>query len=108
MQSRVLLLAVSAMFAVAVQPSDARPLTGNERFSGSPSTQETPVLESAKRVQPVRQIESIQRSDSAAILMPQTGADHFRPTVSNRVDTQSSLGKITTSAVSKLVLNSAA
>jgi len=107
MQSRAMSFAVLAAMAVAVQPSDARPLTGNERFTNSSSSQETPVLAPAKRVVPVRQVEPIQRSDNAALLIPQTPGDNLRPTVSNRVDSSSSLGKISTSSVSKLVLHSA-
>src|SRR5262249_39402013 len=38
----------------------------------------------------------------------QVPTENLRPTVSNTVDSQSSLGKIVTSSVSKMVLNSAA
>jgi uncharacterized protein (TIGR02594 family) len=100
-------LAVFAVVTVTVSPVVANPLTGNERFSSRALTQEsTPTLAPAKRVEPVRQIESIQRSDSAALLIPTLPGDNLRPTVSNTVDSTSSLGKITTSSVSKLILNS--
>jgi uncharacterized protein (TIGR02594 family) len=83
---------------------------GNERFSNFAATPETtPSLAPAPRVAPVRQVEPIQRSDGAAVLLTtQSPGDILRPTVSNSVDSSSSLGKITTSAVSKLVLNSMA
>ena len=104
-----MLLSVFAAVAVTVSPVSANPLTGNERFSNNASAQQsTPTLAPAKRVEPVRAMESIQRSDSAAILMPQLPGDNLRPTVSNTVDSSASLGKITTSSVSKLILNSEA
>jgi uncharacterized protein (TIGR02594 family) len=107
MHRPVMSLAVFATVAFAVLPVSANPLTGNERFSSRAFTQEsTPTLAPAKRVEPVRQIESIQRSDSAALLIPTVPGDNLRPTVSNTVDSTSSLGKITTSSVSKLILNS--
>ena len=100
-------LVVFAAMAVTASSVSANPLTGNERFSSRASTQEsTPTLAPAKRVEPVRHIESIQRSDSAALLIPTTPGDNLRPTVSNTVDSTSSLGKISTSSVSKLILNS--
>ena len=107
MHRPVMSLAVFAAVAVTVSPVAANPLTGNERFSTRALSQEsTPTLAPAKRVEPVRQIESIQRSDSAALLIPTAPGDNLRPTVSNTVDSTSSLGKITTSSVSKLILNS--
>src|SRR5258708_10837420 len=107
MHRPVMSLAVFAVVTVTVSPVAANPLTGNERFSSRALTQEsTPTLAPAKRVEPVRQIESIQRSDSAALLIPTMPGDNLRPTVSNTVDSTSSLGKITTSSVSKLILNS--
>ena len=107
MHRPVMSLAVFAAVAVTVSPVTANPLTGNERFSSRALTQEsTPTLAPAKRVEPVRQIESIQRSDSAALLIPTMPGDNLRPTVSNTVDSASSLGKITTSSISKLILNS--
>lgn len=102
-------LTVLAAMAATVSSVSANPLTGNERFSNIVSTQQsTPTLAPAKRVEPVRAIESIQRSDSAALLIPTTPGDNLRPTVSNTVDSTASLGKITTSSVSKLILNSEA
>jgi uncharacterized protein (TIGR02594 family) len=102
-----MLLSVFAAMAVTVSSASANPLTGNERFSNNASAQQsTPTLAPAKRVEPVRQIEAIQRSDSAALLMPTLPGDNLRPTVSNTVDSTASLGKITTSSVSKLILNS--
>ena len=109
MQSKVLSLAVFASVVVTVSPTAARPLTGNERFTSATSSEDsTPTLTPTKRVTPVRPVEPIQRSDSAAILMPQVPGDNLRPTVSNMVDSTSSLGKISTSSVSKLILNSEA
>jgi len=107
----VVSLAVFAAMAVTASSVSAAPLNGNERFSNIVSTpQSTPSLAPAKRVEPVRQIESIQRSDGAAILLhtPDAPGDILRPVVSNSVDTNNSLGKITTSSVSKLVMNSLA
>ena len=107
MQSQVLLLAVFAVVIAPVSPSTARPLTGNERFtSATPSEETTTTLAPAKRVTPVRQVEPNLRSDNASLLMPTVPGDNLRPTVSNMVDSTSSLGKITTSSVSKLILNS--
>jgi uncharacterized protein (TIGR02594 family) len=84
-------------------------LTGNERFSSATSTEETtPAVAPARRVTPIHQNEPIQRSDNAALLMPHAPIENLRPTVSNTVDSASSLGKVTTSSISKLVLNSAA
>jgi uncharacterized protein (TIGR02594 family) len=48
-----------------------------------------------------------QRSDGAALLLPQAPGDNLRPTVGNTIESADSLGKVTTSSVSKLVLNSA-
>jgi uncharacterized protein (TIGR02594 family) len=102
-------LTVLPAVVATVSSASANPLTGNERFSNIVSTQQsTPTLAPAKRVEPVRTIESIQRSDSAALLIPTTPGDNLRPTVSNTVDSTSSLGKISTSSVSKLILNSVA
>jgi uncharacterized protein (TIGR02594 family) len=107
MHRPVMLLSVFAAMAVTVTSVSANPLTGNERFSSNGSSQQsTPTLAPAKRVEPVRQIEAIQRSDSAALLIPTLPGDNLRPTVSNTVDSTASLGKITTSSVSKLILNS--
>jgi uncharacterized protein (TIGR02594 family) len=106
MQRHVFSFAVFASVVVTVSPVCA----GNERFSNFAATPETtPSLAPAPRVAPVRQVEPIQRSDGAAVLLTtQSPGDILRPTVSNSVDSSSSLGKITTSAVSKLVLNSMA
>src|SRR5476651_174777 len=107
MHRPVMLLTVFTAVAATASSVSANPLNGNERFSNVVSTQQsTPTLAPAKRVEPVRAIESIQRSDSAALLIPTTPGDNLRPTVSNTVDSTSSLGKITTSSVSKLILNS--
>jgi uncharacterized protein (TIGR02594 family) len=109
MHRPVMLLTVFAAVAATASSVSANPLNGNERFSNVVSTQQsTPTLAPAKRVEPVRAIESIQRSDSAALLIPTTPGDNLRPTVSNTVDSTSSLGKISTSSVSKLILNSEA
>ena len=116
MQRPIISLAVFAAVTVTVSPVtvsrvSAAPLNGNERFSNVVSSPEaTPSLAPAKRVTPVRQVEPIQRSDGAAILLhtPQSPGDILRPTVSNTVESSSSLGKVTTSSVSKLVLNSEA
>ena len=82
MHRPVMSLAVFAAVAVTVSPVVANPLTGNERFSNRALTQEsTPTLAPAKRVEPVRQIESIQRSDSAALLIPTVSGDNLRPIV---------------------------
>src|SRR5712691_2872748 len=108
MQSRILSVAVFAALVVTVESTSARPLTGSERFnSASPTEETTTTLPPAKRVTPVRAVDPIQRSDNASLLIPQTPGDNLRPTVSNRVDSSVSLGKITTSSVSKLVLDSA-
>ncbi len=108
MQSRVLSIAVFAALVVTVESTSANPLTGSERFnSASPTERTTTTLPPAKRVTPVRAVDPIQRSDNASLLIPQAPGDNLRPTVSNRADTPVSLGKITTSSVSKLVLNSA-
>jgi uncharacterized protein (TIGR02594 family) len=104
-----MLLAVFAVVVVTVSPAAARPLTGNERFNSAAETGETtPSVAPARRVTPVYQNEPNQRSDNASLLMPQSPIENLRPTVSNAVDSSSSLGKITTSSISKLVLNSAA
>lgn len=109
MHRPVMLLTVFAAVAATASSVSANPLNGNERFSNIVSTQQsTPTLAPAKRVEPVRAIESIQRSDSAALLIPTTPGDNLRPTVSNTVDSVASLGKISTSSVSKLILNSEA
>ena len=109
MHRPVMLLTVFAAVAATASSVSANPLNGNERFSNIVSTQQsTPTLAPAKRVEPVRAIESIQRSDSAALLIPTTPGDNLRPTVSNTVDSTASLGKISTSSVSKLILNSEA
>jgi uncharacterized protein (TIGR02594 family) len=109
MPSPIISFAVIAAVVVTVSPAAARPLTGNERFDSATSTEETtPVVAPARRMTPVYQNEQIQRSDNAALLMPQTPIENLRPTVSNNVDSSSSLGRITTSSISKLVLNSAA
>jgi uncharacterized protein (TIGR02594 family) len=109
MHRPVMLLTVFAAVAATASSVSANPLNGNERFSNIVSTQQsTPTLAPAKRVEPVRAIELIQRSDSAALLIPTTPGDNLRPTVSNTVDSISSLGKISTSSVSKLILNSEA
>jgi len=105
MQSPVLLLAGVAYAAIAVSQVAASPL--NERFTGASSVEQIPEnLAQAKRVTPVQPVEAIQRSDAAALLIPQGAAENVRPTVSNTVDSNASLGRITTSSVSKLVLNS--
>lgn len=110
MHRPVISFAVFAAMAVTVSPSVASPLNGNERFKSAPAENSTSVstLPPAQRVAPVRQIDPIQRSDGAALLMPQQPGDNLRPTVSNTVNTAASLGRITTSSVSKLVLNSMA
>ena len=109
MQFPVLSLAVLAAVVVTVSPAAASPLTGNERFNSATTTGEaTPTVEPARRVIPDHQNEPIQRSDNAALLMPQAPIENLRPTVSNTVDSSNSLGKITTSSISKLVLNGAA
>ncbi len=109
MHRHVMSLSVFAAMAVTVSAVSVPQIYAAERFtnafsnSGSIST-----LAPAQRVAPVNAVDSIQRSDGAAILIPQTPGDNLRPVVSNTVDTSATLGKITTSAVSKLVLNSVA
>jgi uncharacterized protein (TIGR02594 family) len=103
-------MSLSVFAAMALTASVTIPnANAAERFtnavanSGSIST-----LAPAQRVAPVNAVDSIQRSDGAAILIPQLSGDNLRPTVSNTVDTSATMGKITTSAVSKLLLNSVA
>jgi uncharacterized protein (TIGR02594 family) len=109
MQFPVLSLAVFAAVVVTVMSAAAGPLTGNERFDSAVTTGEaTPTVEPARRGAPVHQNEPNQRSDNATLLMPQAPIENLRPIVSNTVDSSNSLGKVTTSSVSKLVLNSTA
>jgi uncharacterized protein (TIGR02594 family) len=107
MQSSVASLVALAAVIVTVSPVAATPLTGSERFvSATPSEESTGSIAPAKRVIPVRQIEPVQRSDNAALLMPQAGDQSLRSVKSNTAISTSSLGKITSSSVSKMVLNS--
>jgi uncharacterized protein (TIGR02594 family) len=107
MQGKAMSFAVFAVMAVTVSPAAANPLTGNERFTSANSAQDT-TLSPTQRLAPVRHIEPISRSDAAALLIPQVPVDNLRPTVSNSVDSTHSLGKISTSSISKLVLHTAA
>jgi uncharacterized protein (TIGR02594 family) len=105
MKCQFLLLAGVAAVAISVSQVAASPL--NERFTGTNAIEDSMgSLAPAKRVTPVQPVESIQRSDAAALLIPQNG-DDLRPTVPNTVDSPASLGRITTSSVSKLIVNSA-
>jgi uncharacterized protein (TIGR02594 family) len=97
--------AAVAAVVVTVSPVSASPL--NERFSSAASSQGTiTTLAPAPRVSPTRQIESIQRGDGGALLLLNRPGDNLRPTVGNTVESNHSLGKISTGSVSKLVLNS--
>jgi uncharacterized protein (TIGR02594 family) len=102
-----MLLAVFAAVVVTVSPVAAGP-TGDERFNSASSPEEIPLAVAPARRTPVHQNEPNQRSDNATLLMPQTPLENLRPIISNAVDSSSSLGKISTSSISKLVLNSAA
>lgn len=109
MHRKVMSLSVFAAVAVTVSSGSVSPVNATERFSnGATHSESISTLAPAPRVSPIRAVDTIQNSDGAAILMPQAPGDNLRPTVSNTVDTPASMGKITTSAVSKLVLNSVA
>jgi uncharacterized protein (TIGR02594 family) len=89
-------LAAVAAAVVTVSPVSASSLT--ERFSAASSQQSITTLAPAPRVKPSRLIEGV-------ALLPPAAADGSRPTLGSAVDSNHSLGKITTSSVSKLVLN---
>src|ERR1700674_3357210 len=109
MHRKVASLSVFAAVAVTGSSVSVSPVRGAERFTNAASNSEhISSMAPAQRVAPVRAVDTIQNSDGAAILMPLAAVDNPRPTVSNTVDTNASMGKITTSAVSKLLLNSAA
>jgi len=109
MHRQVMSLSVFAAMAVTVSSVTVLQASAAERFTSAVANSGTvSTMAPAQRVAPVHAVDSIQRSDGAAILIPQTPGDNLRPIVSNTVDTSASMGKITTSAVSKLVLNSVA
>jgi len=104
MRSCVALLV--ALAAVSVTIPGAAAMQDNQRFaSAAPTEKSIPALTPGQRATPIRWIEPIQRSDSAALLLPQAARDIFPPAISKASDTPSSLGKITTASVSKMVVN---
>ncbi len=96
MHRPVMSLAAVAAAVVTVSPVSASSLT--ERFSAASSQQSITTLAPAPRVKPSRLIEG-------GALLPAAAADDLRPALASAVDSNRSLGKITTSSVSKLVLN---
>ncbi|HWP24772.1 MAG TPA: TIGR02594 family protein [Xanthobacteraceae bacterium] len=96
MHRPVMSLAVVAAAVVTVSPVFASSLT--ERFSAASSQQSITSLAPAPRVKPSRSIEG-------GALLPTAAADDLRPALASAVDLNRSLGKITSSSVSKLVLN---
>src|SRR5262249_6871369 len=73
------------------------------RFSSASGSQESiTTLAPAPRVTPVHQ--DAQRGSAA--ITPNVPGDNLRPTIGSSVNSSNSLGKVTTSSISKLVLSS--
>lgn len=97
MHRPVMSLASLTAAIVTVTPVFASSLT--ERFTTASSQHTITTLAPAPRVKPNRPAEG-------AVLLSPAATDDLRPALANAVDSNRSLGKVTTSSVGKLTLNS--